>query len=184
MSLLELSDIPLSLESARVLSVFGAGAPALWARLSGAVGSVAGPLLYKGGDASSWPPARRHAAGLLALFPAPQTPLGLTLPQLLRWSSRAEPLRELRRALRESAQALEIPVDILELPLDDARWRPLAARAEWLQAACLKPALVVSAAPTDALTCLLVGRLAVAGTAVLLTADGPAPPGAARLELP
>jgi Fe-S cluster assembly ATPase SufC len=161
--LLSVPDLGLSIGPGESAAVVGPGAQALWRRLAGAADRPRGPVLYKGEDISGWDAARRRQAGILALFERPRVTAGMTLAGLLRASAG----RGLRASLRLSAERLRVPEALLDAPLDDPRWAPLAAEAEWLQAAVLSPALVVAAArPARAALDLLRER----GAAVILTA--------------
>jgi Fe-S cluster assembly ATPase SufC len=187
MPLLVLPDLDLALEPGDAVSVSGGGTARLWARLAGVAGvpdSVPAPILYKGEDIAAWAPARRRAAGLLALFPRPQAPAGLTLPQLLRAAAGQTTLRALRRTLRAQAEVLAIPEELLDAPLDDARWQPFGAQAEWLQAAVLKPALAVCAAPAGPGALTVAAALRRAGAAVILAGGGEVPDDARPWVLP
>ena len=186
MPLLSLPDLHLTLEPGGAARATGPGAPRLWARLAETPASTeeALPIHYKGEDIARWTPARRRAAGLLALFARPRAPDGLTLPQLLRASCGVNPPRGLRRTLRERAALLGVPEDLLDAPLADARWAPFGAAAEWLQAAVLEPALVVSAAPADAGALAASAALRAQGAAIVFAGGGAAPDDAVLLELP
>ncbi len=183
-ALIEVPDLKLQVDAGEILAVGGAAAPALWARLAGEPGRPPGQVLYKGKDISAWPPAQRRAEGLLALFSGPQVPEGLTLMQLLRLSASGEAFRRLRESASTYAEKLGVDSDWLDIPLSDPRWKPMAARAEWIQAACLRPALIVSAAATDKETSALAQALANEGAALILTGPGSVFPRARRCQLP
>lgn len=113
------------------------------------------PVLYKGIDATRWTPLERRRRGWLVLFQRPQVPPGVTLGALLRAAGAS------RKAAREAAAALE-------LRLDDASWEASGGRAEWAQAAALRPELIASIAPLDALSRRVLDGLLARGAAALL----------------